>query len=523
MRWSGISLLLVALSASASGFEIHGKVVDAGSGDALENVQVMLSVPLEEWRRVATTKTGSDGRFHFAGLTPAKYAVAAEKRGYPRQFLDEHEGYSTSIVVGPNLAPGEVVFRLHRDARITGRVTDDQNDPVRDAEVYLFCTCADHGRITTHLDEQATTDARGVYRFSHKNPGKYLVAVSATPWYAQNTSTPEGERSPLDVVFPLTFYGGGNEPAAADTIGLSWGDSRIADVILHAVPALRLRVFSATNGDEEAARRLGVEVHLTRHLFGTEIPINGQTVVDETGTVNVGSVPPGKYEMTLEIAGDTPKLLQTTVDIASNTEIRGTSGLRPLVVLGGQVQQNGEDLTLGDGDDVTVLLHDAAGNQWSTDVNPDGSFAFEYRPSPGKYHLDLSGAGLTLKSVSGPGASGLTVEVGGDGGEVGLTLAVEQAEATVEGVALRDGKPNSGAMVVLVPESRLVGLYRRDQSDSDGTFTLSNVAPGRYTAIAFQSWDVAWQDPEVLRRALPHGHRVVVAGDGTYKVVVRVQ
>jgi protocatechuate 3,4-dioxygenase beta subunit len=533
MRWPRIAVMVVACSVSASasaftqasGFEINGKVVDARSGDALENVQVTLSIPLDDWKTVATAKTGSDGHFHFAGLAPAKYAVAGEKRRYRRQYLDEHEGFSTNIAVGPNLAPIDIVFRLHRDARITGRVTDDQNDPVREAEVYLFCTCAERGRIIPHLDEQFTTDARGVYRFSHKDPGKYWIAVSATPWYAQNTSMAEAEHSPLDVVFPLTFYGGANEPAAANTIVLSWGDSKTADVILHAVPALRLRVVNAASGGEEAAKA-SLEAHMTRRVFGTDIPMNGQTLVDETGTINVGGLAPGKYEMTLEI-GETEKLLQKTIDITSNTEIRGAEGLRQLAVLTGKVQQNDEELALSDDDDVTVLLRDVAGasvgKEWSAGVNQDGSFTFEYRPSPGKYHVDVSGAGLVLKSVEGTGASGLTVEIGENGGEVELTLAVEQARGTVEGVALHDGKPRSGAMIVLVPQSRLVGLYRRDQSDSDGTFALTKVAPGKYTAIAFESWEVEWQDPEVLKRALPHGTPVTVAGDGKYQVVVKVQ
>jgi 5-hydroxyisourate hydrolase-like protein (transthyretin family) len=523
MRWRMVVPLLAALSASASGFEINGRVVDARTGDPLESVQVDLSIPLDDWKKAATVKTESGGRFHFEGLAPAKYAVAAEKRGYPHQFLDEHEGFSTNVAVGPDLAPVDVVFRLHRDARISGRVTDDQNDPVREAEVYLFCTCAKHGRITTHLDDQVTTDARGVYRFSHKEPGKYLVAVSATPWYAQTTPASAADRSeasPLDVVFPLTFYGGSTEPAAADPIVLSWGDSKTADVILHAVPALHLRVVTAAKGQDADPKKEGIEANFTRRLFGTDIPLNGQTAVDETGTIDVGGLAPGRYEMTVEIDGETQKLFQKTVDIASNAEIRGTDGNRELVVLTGKVQQNGEDLTPGD-DGVTVLLHDAAGNEWSTEVNPDGSFAFDYRSSPGKYHVDVSGGGLFLKSVEGTGASGLTVEIGRE--PVELTLAVEEAQGTIEGVALRDGKPESGVMIVLVPESRSVGLYRRDQSDSDGTFALTKVAPGEYIAVAFESWEVAWQDPEVLKRALPHGALVTVAGDGKYKVLVKIQ
>jgi hypothetical protein len=67
-------------------------------------------------------------------------------------------------------------------------------------------------------------------------------------------------------------------------------------------------------------------------------------------------------------------------------------------------------------------------------------------------------------------------------------------------------------------------LFRRDQSDSDGTFTLREILPGRYTVVAIErGWDLDWQDPAVLKPYLAHGEVVDVAANKTYKLSLNLQ
>ena len=66
-------------------------------------------------------------------------------------------------------------------------------------------------------------------------------------------------------------------------------------------------------------------------------------------------------------------------------------------------------------------------------------------------------------------------------------------------------------------------LFRRDQSDSDGTFTLPSVVPGRYVVIALERWGIRWLDPDVLRTYTPQGQAIEVQPNGKYKVTVQVQ
>jgi hypothetical protein len=172
-----------------------------------------------------------------------------------------------------------------------------------------------------------------------------------------------------------------------------------------------------------------------------------------------------------------------------------------------------------------VRIRDVEANQWfATTIAPTGKFDFQQNFAPGKYELDLSGgADLYLKSLSGTGvqATGLTIEIGAE--PVKLTLTAGRGLGHVDGVALRDGKPQGGARVVLIPENRAESLYRRDQSDSDGTFVLTEVVPGNYVAIALQNWDLPWEEPEVLKKCLAHGQPLFVAPGGKYNVQVEIQ
>ncbi len=96
----------------------------------------------------------------------------------------------------------------------------------------------------------------------------------------------------------------------------------------------------------------------------------------------------------------------------------------------------------------------------------------------------------------------------------------------VDGTALLENKPVSGVMVVLAPEdpAHHTAFFRRDQSDSDGTFTLNSVLPGRYTVVAIQDgWKLDYHSPDVLKRFMAQGTPVQVAPHGKYDIKVKVQ
>jgi len=81
-------------------------------------------------------------------------------------------------------------------------------------------------------------------------------------------------------------------------------------------------------------------------------------------------------------------------------------------------------------------------------------------------------------------------------------------------------------VILLVPENPDVNLprFRRDQSDSDGTFTLRDVMPGHYRIVALDNaWDAEWANGSVLKGRLEHAQSADVQAGRSYELVVGVE
>jgi hypothetical protein len=96
----------------------------------------------------------------------------------------------------------------------------------------------------------------------------------------------------------------------------------------------------------------------------------------------------------------------------------------------------------------------------------------------------------------------------------------------IDGTVMRDGHPESAAMVLLVPDHPRENhiLSRRDQSDSDGTFTLSGIVPGHYRVVAIErGWKLGWADPRVLAPFLPKSKPVNLHGNDRLQETIELQ
>ncbi len=104
------------------------------------------------------------------------------------------------------------------------------------------------------------------------------------------------------------------------------------------------------------------------------------------------------------------------------------------------------------------------------------------------------------------------------GASLTIALSLVGGSVTVEGFAKRNGKAVSGAMVVLVPKNAEADRdrFRRDESDLDGSFSLSGVIPGSYTVVAIgDGWDLEWSAPAVLAQYLKRGQTIEVGNQPT--------
>ena len=67
-------------------------------------------------------------------------------------------------------------------------------------------------------------------------------------------------------------------------------------------------------------------------------------------------------------------------------------------------------------------------------------------------------------------------------------------------------------------------MFRRDQSDGDGSFSLPGVIPGTYTVVAIEKgWELEWTNPAVLQKYLGSGTAVTVQPNSKQDLKVAVQ
>ena len=552
-RTLALLLLVSGLSAAQqqpkppAGFEISGTVVDALSGQPLAGVHVgVAAVTARNNFRVVIT--AEDGHFTFDGLTKGKHVLTAQRRGYVTQSFDQHGQYSTSIAVGPGLDARNLVFRLRPQASISGQVLDEHNEPVRHAQVILFQQSA-LGELGGHTVHSRTiTDDEGTYRFGRLLPEKYSIAVEATPWYAQRPETnfgrmrtldssaanagPQGgplqnreeeTRSPLDVAYPVTYYPGVTDPASAGVIALAAGDKATADIILQPLPAIHTRITV----DSPDSRRHFSGVVVQRMLGG--INADGHSVNEiAPGVIEISGIAPGQYRLDLNSSdekGNEASLSIFETDLSATAEL-GTLRSQVRAPVKGTVKlDSGAGLPARS---YVGFRNLRTGETFFKEVSAEGEFEIKEGLQPGSYEISASNvpqAFISELTAVGAKAAGQVVEIKG-GSPVGLAVVLARGLAQVNGTALRDDKPTAGIMIVLVPEDPLhhPQLFRRDQSDSDGTFTLQSAVPGKYTVLAIaDGWDLDYKNPEALKPYLPQGTPVQVEAKGKYEVKVKVQ
>lgn len=548
MPRAAFCLALLTLCASAQttspaaqtpGYRIRGTVVNAQTGEPLPKIQIAIG-RAEQAEAARTLITGEDGGFEFAGLRPGKYWLEAQGHGFSRQRFEQHEEYATAVAVGPHLEIQNILFRAQPEATIDGKISDEQGEAIREGQVMLFRGGTYDGDDAVQMVSTAPTDDEGHYRFGHLGAGTYFLAVSARPWYAEmrpglrprfgfsSRSRREPEPDPqeqaqFDVAYPITYYPGTSDPNSATALTVGPGQHASADISLAAVPAVHLHISNAVRDPSQ-----GIGVNLTeRVLGGARMPVPGESSDLRNGELEISGIPAGQYTLSLHSGGNAARDHEKQISASNQAQIDAADASAAPAIRGIVRLDTGEPLP-----QFTALRfsnHDQAGT--GVGVDAKGRFEFygdENGLPAGSYEITIAGPGnLLVKNVSASGARvfGREVDISGTN-RVSLVVTVSEAHGRVDGTALRQGKPMAGAMIVLVPPdlAHNSSLVRRDQSDSDGTFSLSNALPGKYTVVAIEKgWGLQWLKPEVMQPFLRDGQPVEVTAGGRLTISVDVQ
>ena len=284
----------------------------------------------------------------------------------------------------------------------------------------------------------------------------------------------------------------------------------MADMTLRAVPALHLTIRHASS---DSARPVSVTLmqRISERFDSFPISVQARSQPLGSGVVSVSGFAPGRFWLSLRTAS---KAEEREVDLQADTEIEvGETGAGSVTVEG--VVQVSDGSTLPPGGYIR-FVNRKSGEHFGSPISSQGTFQAEQMlAEPKAFEVSVFNVGgFRVREITAGGAtlSGHSLQLPHNG-TVSLKVVLAKGMAKIDGTVLLHDEPLSEAMVVLVPENPQdnTDLFPRDQSDSDGTFSLFAVPAGKYTVLAIEhGWELEWQDPGVIAPYLKNGTEIEV-------------
>jgi Carboxypeptidase regulatory-like domain len=546
-------MLWTALASSQTGskFRVTGVVINASNGAPIPDCHLTPSQTGRNrfgGRQFGGQATGADtdqsGHFTLTLPSAGAWRLVATAPSYTTEAYEEHDGYSSAVVVTDQAPTYDLTFKLLPEASLTGTVLDEANEAVRNAQVRLFTVpppSPDGTPVPMSGRGVTMTDDRGFYEFDNLPAGNYRVSVDARPWYAasaQQARTDTTASSPdpsLDVTYAETWYPGVDDVTQAETVALRAGDTTQADLHLLPLPSIHLHLVVPETATTQQGRP-NIQVPMVERVgvsAGGFIPVSVTNA--GAGQMDVSGLSPGTYQVMLPNDGHGSKvaLIQVSENGVHTVDFNQPSDFANLTV---RVDGSGEDdhsvqVGLVDAATRTPVIQGGMGMGFG-DGPPRGRQRNDSQQDrvlqvpPGTYEVVLNGrpdvylTGVSAKSAE---VTGHFIKV--HGGDATITVHVAHGRAAVNGIATFSGKPDVGATVLLVPAgmgdpSSITALVR-DQANTDGSFELPEAIPGEYILVAIDhGWQVNWKDPSTLSRYLIHGVPLNLRPGGTVKQAI---
>ena len=497
---------------------IAGTVVSANTGEPLKKAHVLL-YRADSSDHPLTASTDATGHFSIDKIPEGRYDLEVDRANYldMRYGQDQLDkpGAFLSLAAGQKIT--DLLFRLHRTAVITGRVLDEDGDPVRDASVTAVAHTLVHGRTKIESSDSEKTNDLGVYRIVDLAPGRYFILANSPE------ASPMREPSEQTDDYLPTYYPGTTERVRASTLEVKSGDeiTGIDFVFVPKPPTRGYKIHGHVLNSLTEYPDSNVVVVLFPRAISRDPDLDsdldsdqkGSTADKKTGEFEIKDVSPGEYiAAAMSYAGGKRRIATQNVDV-SDADVDGVSivltrgiDIPVRVTLEGKAAASAADvrvLVLPAEDGTTINL--APGQE--AVALPDGSFVLK-EIGDGSYSLDVHSKcrECYLKSARANGVDLLEqgVQVASGAAPSPIAIVYSSNSGTLTGaVTSKDDLPAPGALVVLVPDSdfhKKAHQFKNSTTDQYGHFEIRGVPPGRYKAFAWERIDESsYGDPDFLK------------------------
>lgn len=476
-----------------------------GSGPPIQS-STSVSMSLARPRQATTD---SQGAFEFTGLAAGSYRIFASASQYSPQYLGmayggkKPNGPSSSDLGQPvQLTDGQTfdkaVIALSRGGVITGRVTDENGEPLTRVQVYsvFFPPGTSRG---VRMGSGSQTDDLGQFRIYGLQPGEHAVVAEAARYnFVSPNAPPEAEEDKIG--FVTTYYPGTPDEGAAQRVRTRVGTETTGIEIRLLQDRLYRVSGSVVDSQGQPVARVNGQVirRTTGMTNGSSFGFN----TDDKGQFQMRNVPSGNYRlivrqtrpyspgtgpqtdpgemanMPLTIAGaDVDNVMvMTTPGVTITGHVVFEQGPPPM---GGLVRVMA---TFGNPDDMSGLQ-----SPQPAFVKPD--LTFTMKGLMGDLMLRASAPNQYLKSVI-VGGEDITDSPREFKASDRVTITLTSRASTVEGnVVDATGAASTDAGIVLFSDDKASwrgnsARMKRTFADAAGHFRIAGLMPGRYLIAA---------------------------------------
>lgn len=507
---------------------VSGIVVRSMDSAPLKNATVHLESDSDREHKIAT-KTAADGHFELKNVPAGQYRLMVRRNGYVSQELGQKKpgDPGATFTLGPSQQKTDLVFKLGRAAVISGRIYDEDGEPMAGVSVLAMRQVYREGRRQLGIAARVESDDLGEYRLFGLAPGRYYVSAETPNWNRvvgdrefSGSNRNGGEKGYAKIYYPSAL-----EFGKASSIYVKEGDEiPSTDILMREVTVYRVRgkvaylfPHKGKNDTQLQVMRRGQQVNWDFVSF--------QSVDRADGTFEIPELQSGEYTVTANYF-DQGKNYSTQEDVdVFNADVDGfTLILGESVNIQGRVLWEGK-VSLVEGVATIGLYPAQSGTMWGGEAHVDENNRFTLKEVPqGTFHLNVDGISKDcyIKEVR-LGESLVPDQIVQikRGGASELEITVSSRGARLQGTVLNEEKlPVAGVWVVAVPEETkrsLHHLYKPVTTDQYGHYDLRGLTPGEYTIF---SWDGIergeWEDSDFLKATEAKGV-VLDASDGDTK------
>ena len=519
---------------------IAGEVVKEPGSQPLK--KALVQVVAEGQGESYTASTDAEGHFRVENVAPGRYRIFIERTGFVGVNGQGRESDVNVVTVQAGQSVEDQLFRMLPTATITGRITDEDGDPLPGARIIALRKKP--GKTMREAVASNNTNDLGEYRLASLFPGQYSILAMPPPdfrdYEKQPEKSPPGEAAP-DTRYLTTYYPGTNDPAQATSVAVNAGDEIPINLTL--VPQRTYRVRGVVTGIP-AGQKPTVELF---SKSGDSLRANASEIGSD-GQFEIRGVAPGSYVMKMATESGTQALTARQDINVVASDVEGVKLVpQPSFTISGHLHVEGA---------VPGELSQFAVNLRQTELPEDPGFFmsqdffganavvdrqgnFEWKNvSPGNFIVRVFGGepqnNFFLKSVrlgdrnieagfTASGPASLDLVLSSRGGVIDGAVVGKEAEKEKD---IDNDNPVPNATVVAVPEEKYRKLPDRfgiGATDQSGHFIIRGLVPGTYTLFAWQDADdEVWRDPDFLKSQEANGRTLKVEEGSSQKIELRL-